>query len=287
MKFIKSTLVLLILAQLGFAQDKKTLQWIGGPTMVLHLGSFKILTDPMLSPKSDTAFIIAIHPTTGQKNAPIRRLIAPAEFDKNNIDLLLISHPHADHVDKEAREQLSKSLHVIGPMVNKDLITGWGFTDFTGLNWTDTTVMKKGDETLTIIAVEAHHAANDPLKTLLGKGNGYIIEYRHGKYLYRMYWTGDTVWFDGMNDFTKFSTIDLMVPDMGSVGSDGKIGRRGLNASDCLHIARVLNPKNIIPVHHTTFSMYVEPISVLKDTMNNTPFKHKLHILKTGETVKL
>jgi N-acyl-phosphatidylethanolamine-hydrolysing phospholipase D len=287
MKTFKSALIVLIISQAVNAQDKKTFQWIGGPTMVMHLGSFKILTDPMLSPKGDSAFIIPIHPTTGQKNAPITRLIAPADFDKSNIDLLLISHPHADHVDKEARAQLSKSLHVVGPAVNKELIVGWGFTDFTGLNWNDTAVMKKGDEILTIIAVQARHAAHDPLKTMLGKGNGYIIEYRHNDAVYRIYWTGDTVWFDEIAGYTNYGKIDLMIPDMGSVGSDGKIGRRGLNAIDCLHIANVLNPNEIIPVHHTTFSMYVEPISVLKTTMDTTAFKHKLHILKTGQTVKL
>jgi L-ascorbate metabolism protein UlaG (beta-lactamase superfamily) len=287
MKTIKTTFILLIMAQLTFAQSKKTLQWIGGPTMVLHLGSFKILTDPMLSPKGDSAFIIAVHPTTGEKNAAIKRIIAPADFDRTGIDVLLISHPHADHVDKEAREQLSKALQVIGPAINKEQITGWGFTNFTGLNWADTTVMTKGNETLTIIAAEAHHAAYDPLKTQLGKGNGYIIEYRHGNELYRIYWTGDTVWFDGMTTLTRYGKIDLLVPDMGSVGSDGSIGRRGLNATDCLHIARVIDARNIIPVHHSTFSMYVEPISVLKDVLDQTPFKNRLDILKTGETAKL
>jgi len=51
MKIFKLTLIMLVITQLVNAQDKKTFQWIGGPTMVIHLGSFKILTDPMLSPK--------------------------------------------------------------------------------------------------------------------------------------------------------------------------------------------------------------------------------------------
>lgn len=217
----------------------------------------------------------------------IKRLIALADFDKSNIDLLLISHPHADHVDKEAREQLSKELYVIAPEINREQIIGWGFTNFKGLNWADSTIMHKADESLTIIAVEAHHAATDPLKAQLGKGNGYIIEYKKGKHVYRIYWTGDTVWFDAISNNKKYGEIDLLVPDMGAVGSDGKIGRRGLNADDCLHIANVLNPKEIIPVHHSTFSMYVEPISVLKTTMDTTSFNNKLRILETGETIKL
>jgi N-acyl-phosphatidylethanolamine-hydrolysing phospholipase D len=254
---------------------------------VLHLGSFKILTDPMLSPKGDSAFIIKQHPTTGQMNAPITRLIAPASFDMNNIDVLLNSHPHADHVDKQAIATLPKNLHVVGPAVNAAVFKEWGWVDFTGLNWGDSTVLKKGNESLTINAVEAHHAANDPLKTQLGKGNGYIITYQNGDDVYRIYWTGDTVWFDEIAGYTKYGKINLLVPDMGAVGSNGAIGRRGLNAVDCLHIAETLNPEMVIPVYHSTFSMYVEPISVLKDTLDKSKFKKGLHILKTGQTFKL
>jgi N-acyl-phosphatidylethanolamine-hydrolysing phospholipase D len=289
MRSFKFTMLVVLIAftQLATAQTAKSFQWIGGPTYVLHLGSFKILTDPMFSPKSDTAFFIAKHPTTGALNAPIQRYIAPAKFDTSHIDLLLISHPHADHFDKEAKAALNKQLFVIAPGVNKDLIKSWGFTRTTGLNWGDSSVLVKGDETLRIIAVEAMHAKDEPLKTQLGKGNGYIIEYTRGNNVYRIYWTGDTVWFDEIQDNTKYGRINLLIPDMGSVGSDGKIGRRGLNAQDCLKIVKALNPDRITPVHHTTFSMYVEPISVLQQTLDTTKYKSRLDIIKTGGIIKL
>ena len=113
---------------------------------------------------------------------------------------------------------------VIEPAVNKALIESWGFINTTGLNWGDSTVLRKGNETLRIIAVEARHAANDPLRTALGKGNGYMVEYFDGHKTFRIYWTGDTVWFDEIAGYTKFGKINLLVPDMGSVGSDGKSG---------------------------------------------------------------
>lgn len=289
MKNIKNllALILIITLQQVHAQSHKTMQWIGGPTYVLHLGSFKILTDPMLCPKGDSAFIIKQHPTTGKMNAPITRLIAPAPFDMTNIDLLLISHPHADHIDKQAIEKLDKGVHLVGPAVNHEVFAGWGFKDITGLNWDDSTTIKKGNESLKIIAVKAVHALNEPLRTALGKGNGYIIEYSNGQELYRIYWTGDTVWFNEMDGYTRYGKIDLLIPDMGAVGSDGNLGRRGMNWVDCLHLSKVVNPSMIIPVHHSTFSMYVEPISVLKLTFSTTRFANNLHIPKTGETIKL
>ncbi|HVI47514.1 MAG TPA: MBL fold metallo-hydrolase [Chitinophaga sp.] len=289
MKLIGIALLIasIILSDSVSAQHKKSFQWIGGPTYVLQLGSFKILTDPMLCPKSDTAFVIKKHPSTGAMNAYIQRLIAPPAFDTANIDLLLVSHPHADHFDREARASLNKQLNVVAPGVNKATLQGWGFDHTTGLNWGDTTIMTKGDETLRIIAVEAMHAKDEPLRTELGKGNGYIIEYVYKNKTYRVYWTGDTVWFDNMEQYTKYGKINQFIPDMGAVGSDGKMGRRGLNSEDCLKIIKALNPDLITPVHHSTFSMYVEPISQLQQTLAATPYKNRLKIIQTGNTIKL
>jgi N-acyl-phosphatidylethanolamine-hydrolysing phospholipase D len=148
---------------------------------------------------------------------------------------------------------LNKQLFVVAPEVNKVLIQSWGFYHIAGLNWGDSTVLVKNDETLRIMAVEAMHAKDEPLKSQLGKGKGHNV--------YRIYCTGDIVWVDGIQDNTKYGRINLLVPDMGSVGSDGKIGRRGLNAQDCLEIVKAPNPDRITPVHHTTFSMYVELIA--------------------------
>ncbi|WP_212002620.1 MBL fold metallo-hydrolase [Chitinophaga sp. HK235] len=289
MKSLKIHLFILgiLLAGSATAQHRKTFQWIGGPTYVLQLGNFKILTDPMFSPKGDSAFMIKKHPSTGMANAYIQRYIAPATFDTANIDILLVSHPHADHFDQQARNALNKQLNVVVPGANTSTLQGWGFTHLRGLNWGDTTEFKKGNETLRIIAVEAMHAKDDPLKTELGKGNGYIIEYTVNHKVYRIYWTGDTVWFDDMQQYTRYGKINLFIPDMGAVGSDGHIGRRGLNSQDCLKIIETLHPDLIAPVHHSTFSMYIEPIARLQQTLDTTSYKKKLRIVPAGGVVVL
>jgi N-acyl-phosphatidylethanolamine-hydrolysing phospholipase D len=288
MKTLKLMALLVVFTVLhARAQHRDTFQWIGGPTYILHLGSFKILTDPMLSSKGDSAFMIKQHPTTGAMNAYIGRYIAPAPFDTSHIDLLLISHLHADHFDNEAKEMLNKRMHVISPTVNKETLVSWGFTNIKGLSWSDSTVFTKGNETLRIKAVEARHAFSDPLKTALGKGNGYIIEYTNSRKHYRIYWTGDTVWFDELQDDAKYGHINLLITDMGAVGADGTLGRRGLNAVDALKITEALKPDLITPVHHSTFSMYVEPITVMKTTFDRTIYRNRLRILKTSEIIKL
>jgi len=289
---MKKTKIILLLTSILFselvsAQQTKSFQWIGGPTYVLQLGSFKILTDPMLCPKSDTAFVIKKHPTTGIINAFVKRLVEPALLEASNIDVLLISHLHADHFDKEAKEILNKNLTTVVPTENKETILNWGFYSTEGLKWNDTITFKKDFETIKIIAVKALHAKDEHLNTELGHVNGYIIEYNDGKNIFRIYWTGDTVWFDEIKDYTKFGKINLLIPNMGAVGADGNIGRRGLDATECMKIIQCLNPTLIIPVHHSTFSHYVEPISVLKELSSKTKYKTRVKIIKEITIINL
>lgn len=280
-------LALLLTAQAASSQTRKTLQWIGGPTFVLQLGSFKILTDPMLGPVSDTGFMIKKHPSTGQMNAAIKRLVPPAPFDTSGIDLLLISHLHADHFDGAAKSFLQKQLPAITPASNRDMLVQWGFRNTRGLPWADTAQLVKGADTLRIIAVKARHAAEEPLNSELGEVNGYVLEYRSGRARYRIYWSGDTVWFDDLQSLLQYGRIDLFIPHMGAVGADGHIGRRGLNTDETLQIIRLLQPARIIPVHHTTFTHYVEPVAVLYNAVRKTSFRKKIVAVREGTVISL
>jgi N-acyl-phosphatidylethanolamine-hydrolysing phospholipase D len=268
------------------AQSTKTFQWIGGPTYILQLGSFRILADPMLAPAGDSAFILKKDPMTGRLNAPVKRLVSPAPFDTAGIDLLMISHLHADHMDQQARDLLQKSLPVILPPSNVEMIKSWGFMHATGLEWNSDLQFQKGEEVLHIIAVRAMHAA-EPLNTELGKVNGYIIEYKNGDEVYRIYWTGDTIWFDDIKQFKQYGSISLLLPHLGAVGAGSSLGRRGLNAAETIRMINALHPALTIPVHHTTFSHYREPISVLQQQAARLPRGAQLLIPEEGKITKL
>lgn len=73
---------ILFLSLRTIAQPIKSLLWISDSTYVLKLRNFKILTDPMLGPKSKESFRIKIHPSTVEPNAAIERYYEPAQFEK-------------------------------------------------------------------------------------------------------------------------------------------------------------------------------------------------------------
>jgi N-acyl-phosphatidylethanolamine-hydrolysing phospholipase D len=134
--------------------------------------------------------------------------------------------------------------------------------------------------------VKALHAGDRSLNTELGEVNGYI-EFNDGKKIFRIYWTGDTVWFDEMKTYTRYGKIDLLIPNVGAVGADGNIGRRGLNAKETIQIIKALTPNSIIPVHHSTFSHYVEPIEALKELARKDKLHKRMIVLKENAITQL
>ncbi|HEY0666541.1 MAG TPA: MBL fold metallo-hydrolase [Sphingobacteriaceae bacterium] len=280
------TIILLLMIQTGFAQTSKSLKWIGGPTFLLQLGSFKILSDPMLGNKTDSAFIINKHPTTGETNSSIKRLVDPASMDLNGIDLLLISHTHPDHVDVKAKTILSKDISVITTRSGVADFQKSHFSNVKALQWNDSTRIIRDGEELLIIAVKALHAGEEPLRSALGEVNGYVLEYSNGSMVYRTYWTGDTVWFNEINDLSRLGQINLFIPHMGGVGAKGPFGLRSLDTHECLKIMNALSPELTIPVHHTTFSHYDVPVKDLQKAFK-TGGSGKLIVPKAGKTISL
>jgi N-acyl-phosphatidylethanolamine-hydrolysing phospholipase D len=115
--------------------------------------------------------------------------------------------------------------------------------------------------------------------------NGYLIEHQAPDHLCRIYWTGDTVWFDELNIIQqKVGPLDVLVPHLGAVGVDGPFGMMTLNSAEAARMIELFRPKSVIPIHHHTFSHYVEPVEILQDMLHGTQSELSLHILKEGDS---
>jgi L-ascorbate metabolism protein UlaG (beta-lactamase superfamily) len=264
------------------------LQWIGGPTTLLNLGAFRFLTDPMLSQQGDSAFILPKHPSTGQVNALIRRITAIPAFRLSPLDAVLISHDHTDHFDREAKKQLDKgTLLIVLPNTQKK-VQKEGFRNVVVLDWNESYEVKKASETVRITAVKAFRAHDSTLNAALGKGNGYIMQYTNNLQTYTIYWTGDSIWQEDLKEVkTKFPPIDLLLPYVGAVGQNGTPGFRTMDAQEALQLVEFIRPTQVIPIHHTTFGHYVEPMGAFEKLSREKGYSAIIRILAEGESVDL
>jgi N-acyl-phosphatidylethanolamine-hydrolysing phospholipase D len=258
-------------------------QWIGGPTFLLELGSFRILSDPVFG-VGEEAFFLERHPSTGKTNVPIRRIAALPSFDPA-VDLVLLGLNREDHFDTTAAQQLEKTLPFVSPSDHERVLADQGFDNVEHLNWWEECRREKGEERLSILAVPTWHKDEEELDTMSGQGNGYIIEHSNGQSSYSVYWTGETLWFNDAREIKRnVETVDLLVPNLGAVGRNGPGGMWTLNGKEAMQFVFMFQPKRVIPVSHSTFSHYLEPVDEFKKHMDLTMYERRLVILKEGET---
>lgn len=253
--------------------EEVNLQWLGGPTLLIEFGEIKLLTDPMLGEGDSAyrmadpneAFDLAIGPTVKDH----ARMTPLPAFELAEIDAALISHTHEDHFDQQAREQLPKSLPTITPKADAKLMASLNFTNNQLLDWGQSWQVTEGDYKVTVTALPAHHTLNHDMEPILGHGNGYWLAFEHGEFRKTLYWAGDTFMTDALvQQIAALGSPDIFVPHVGRVGTTGPLGKISMGAEDVMAAIEAINPGRTLPIHHTTYQLYLEPISVLVQAAN-------------------
>lgn len=265
------------------------LSWLGGPTVLVELVGLHLLTDPMLGPRSERAFVLPKHPSTGIPDAAIARYTEGPRPLVRSPDAIIISHLHADHFDARARELLPEDVLVIAPPSAEAKLRAAGFGNLRLLDWGDTTSIETASGHLVVTAIPAHHAHDPVLDRELGKGNGYVLAAESSaRQRYVIYWTGDAVLTDELRSVrTAAGPIDLLLPDLGAVGADGPLGRRTMNADEVIELQLTTRARAVVPIHHTTFSHYREPVAAFVQLARTHAMAGKIIVPQEGERIPL
>src|SRR5213596_4092249 len=113
----------------NWSNTQVTFAWIGHATVLINFFGIKILTDPV--------FFLRIGIRLPGFTIGPKRLIATAlQFHElPNIDLILLSHAHFDHLDLRTLRCFGESTSVITARATRDLLKRTHFSNITELDW--------------------------------------------------------------------------------------------------------------------------------------------------------
>lgn len=221
-----------------------TIANLGHATLLMNYLGVRVLTDPSLFDRVGLAFdsIFTIGP---------RRVTPPplAPADLQNLDVILITHAHMDHLDIPSLKTLPKSATVIACSKCSALLAPLGFTDVRELKWGESTEVKG----LTVRAMAANHWGKrwPPFGDDYGF-NSYVLE-KNGV---RMLLACDSANTD------VFAALASDPPEVAafSIGAYDPWIRNHANPEQVWSMFQQTGAKYLLPIHWGTFKLSKEPM---------------------------
>ena len=204
------------------------------------------------------------------------RVIDPQLF--RNISIVTSSHNHTDHLDGETLIPILKNnpqIEFIIPEANRIFIADRVKCDInfpTGLNDKQT----KAIDGFTFHGIPAKHNEIERDEKGNCKFMGYVIQFGN----WSVYHSGDTLWFDDMEEILKPFNIDVaLLPINGDRPERGVAGN--LNTKEAAQLAKAINAGIVIPCHYDMFTFNTaDPADFAMEAEN---IEQTYALLKHGE----
>jgi len=250
---------------------------IGTATLLLEIGSLRLLTDPVFDPAGGQYFF-----GYGTNSVKLTEPAIPVE-DLGKIDAVLLSHDHhEDNLDRAGRAFLPKAGTVITTHAGARRLKG----NAVGLRAWQSTTLKGDDIEIKVTAVPARHGTLVSY-LVVGETTGFILEWqgqKHGA----LYISGDTVWFNGLREIKERFKVGTAIVHIGGAQFPimGPL-RFTLNALEAIQIARTLEPQTVIPIHYEGWKHFKENRTDAARVFDESEFKEKIHWLPLGKPVEV
>ncbi|MFB9317476.1 MBL fold metallo-hydrolase [Cryptosporangium minutisporangium] len=248
---------------------------IGGPTTLIEVAGWRILTDPTFDAPGRTYKF-------GWGTAS-RKLTGPAipADSLGNIDAVLLTHDHhADNLDDTGRALLPSADRVVTTIAGGRRLGAQA----TGLApWHVTELTAPDKPTIEITATPCRHGP--PLsRPVAGEVTGFVLLWpgqQHGP----LWITGDTVLYSGVRQVAERFSIGTMVLHLGAVkfGLTGPL-RYTMTAADGAELCQLIEARTVLPVHYEGWGHFTEGQSAIESAfaLQPDPIRRSLHWLIPG-----
>jgi L-ascorbate metabolism protein UlaG (beta-lactamase superfamily) len=203
--------------------------WLGHSTVLIQLDGTTLITDPVLG--KWVAGLVRIAPP-----------VAPGAAD--GVDLVLVSHLHADHAHSASLRAVGREATVLGPPGSARWLRGRKLANVEELG--------PGEElAVGPLRVRAVPAVHEGRRHALADRSGSVGFVVHGSR--SAYFAGDTDLYPEMADIASGIDLDLALLPVSGWGPTLPPGH--MNAERAARAAALLHPRVAIPIHWGTLAL--------------------------------
>ena len=225
-----------------------TIAWLGHATVLINFYGLRIITDPVLFPR------IGVDLGVGSFG-PLRLVqcaLTPDELPE--LDLVLVSHAHFDHLDRPSLAALRGRPAAVMAAGTSDLLPRASYSSVQELGWNETArVIRPRGEALVRALEVRHWGARIGRDTWRGYG-GFVVE-REGR---RLLIGGDTAQTAAFAAHRRFGPFEAAVMPIGAY--DPWISNH-CTPEQAVTMADAAGARLLVPVHHRSFALSREPLT--------------------------
>ena len=264
----------LILEMDSLLEDDKQfhLWWLGQSGYLLQWKGKRVLIDPYLSDSLTKKYLATDKPHTRMSELVVKPDLL------RNISIVTSSHNHTDHLDAETLIPILKNnpgIQFVIPEANRDFVAERvGCEKNFPLGLGDNESLCVHD--FTFHGIPAKHNEIDRDQNGKPKYMGYVIEFGP----YKIYHSGDTLWFDEMVDILKPFNVDVAILPINGNKPERKVAGN-LDYKEAVSLGKAINAKIVIPCHYDIFTFNTADVN---DFIKEAEQQHQPYrVLRGGE----
>jgi L-ascorbate metabolism protein UlaG (beta-lactamase superfamily) len=243
--------------------------WVGHATALLDHDGYRVITDPLLT----------------KRVAHLRRRRPLPADDVGEVDLVLLSHVHLDHLHLPSIARLRPGASALTPAGSATLLRKAGFDDVREVRVGDR--IEVGPVVVEVVPA-AHKHGRGPHSRVRAEPVGYVVDGGDT----RVYFPGDTDLFEAMADLGDIDVALLPIWGWGST-----LGEGHLTPERAATATTLIRPEFVVPIHWGTYApedgrrglpaWFDNPPTLLRDELDALGEAARLHLLDPGGSVEV
>lgn len=261
-------------AYLRANRQDATVTWIGHSTLLWQVHGLNILTDPHFGPRASPVSFAG-----PKRHVPLPMSLA----ELPRIDLVLISHNHYDHLDRDTVLALNTQkggppLFVV-PLGVDLWMKAEGITHVHRMDWGDQhridSPVRKGSSLSVELVPVQHWSSRTPWDRNATLWGGYVVSTQLDNQPFRLFFAGDTGYSADFKDLgRRFGGFDFSAIPVGCYEPRWFMDKQHVNEDDAVRIHLDVKSKLSMGIHWGAFRLCDEPIHAPLDGLPEARTRH-------------